>query len=76
VVDERGRVLIPQELRRELGLDEGTVVDMEKSEGVIIMTPARRKHFSWKELNGIKPKTKRTARPQWPTPEEIKSIWE
>jgi AbrB family looped-hinge helix DNA binding protein len=76
VVDERGRVLIPQELRRELGLDEGTVVDMEKSEGGIIMTPARRKHFSWKELNGTKPKTKRTVRQQWPTPEEIKSIWE
>jgi AbrB family looped-hinge helix DNA binding protein len=73
VVDERGRVLIPQELRRELGLEEGTIVDIEKLEGGIIMTPARRKHLSWKELNGIKPK--RTARPQWPTPEEIKSIW-
>jgi len=73
VVDERGRVLIPQELRKELGLDEGTVVDLEKAEGGIIMTRARSKRRSWKELNGIQPK--RTAKPTWPTPEEIKTIW-
>jgi AbrB family looped-hinge helix DNA binding protein len=74
VVDERGRVLIPQELRREMGIAEGTVVDLEKAEGGIMMTPARRRRLSWKDLNGIKPK--RTAKPEWPTPEEIKSIWE
>ena len=73
VVDERGRVLIPQELRLELGLAEGTVVDLKKAEGGIVMRPARSKRLSWKELNGVKPK--RTAKPEWPTPEEIKSIW-
>ncbi|MDA4121987.1 MAG: AbrB/MazE/SpoVT family DNA-binding domain-containing protein [Thaumarchaeota archaeon] len=73
IVDERGRVLIPQELRQELGIAEGTVVDLERSEGGIMITPARQKHLSWKELNGIKPR--RTAKPEWPTPEEIKSIW-
>jgi AbrB family looped-hinge helix DNA binding protein len=73
VVDERGRVLIPQELRLELGFAEGTVVDLEKSEGGVIMKAARRKRSSWKDLSGTKPK--RTAKPEWPTPEEIKSIW-
>ncbi len=73
MIDERGRVLIPQELRRELGLAEGTVVQLEKGEGGIKMIPARRKRPSWKDLNGIKPT--RTGRPEWPTPEEIKNIW-
>jgi AbrB family looped-hinge helix DNA binding protein len=35
VVDERGRVLIPQELREEVGLDEGTVVNLQKGKGRI-----------------------------------------
>ena len=74
VIDARGRVLIPQELREDLGLEEGVVVELKKEKGSIIMTPANRKRMSWKELNGIKPK--RTGRAKWPTPEEIKRIWE
>ncbi len=73
VVDGRGRILIPQELRRELGLAEGTVVDVERAEGGIMLTPAGKKRPSWRELNGMKPK--RTGEPEWPTPEEIKRIW-
>jgi AbrB family looped-hinge helix DNA binding protein len=76
VVDERGRVLIPQELREEVGLDEGTVVNLQKGKGrTITIAPARGKNrLSWKDLKDVKPH--RTANPEWPSPEEIKSIWE
>jgi AbrB family looped-hinge helix DNA binding protein len=74
VVDARGRVLIPLELRRELGIAEGTVVELERARGGVVVTPARKGRLSWKDLNGIKPE--RTGRPEWPTPKEIKSIWE
>jgi AbrB family looped-hinge helix DNA binding protein len=74
VVDARGRVLIPQQLREDLGLDEGVIVELQKEKGTIVITPAKRKRLSWKQLNGIKPK--RTGKAEWPTPEEIKSIWE
>jgi AbrB family looped-hinge helix DNA binding protein len=74
VIDARGRVLIPQQLREDLGLDEGVVVELQKEKGTIVITPAKRKRLSWKELNGIKPK--RTGKAEWPAPEEIKGIWE
>ena len=76
VVDERGRVLIPQELREEAGLEEGTVVKVEKGKGrTIQIAPLKRgTRLAWKDLDGIKPR--RTGKPEWPTPEEIKSIWE
>jgi AbrB family looped-hinge helix DNA binding protein len=74
VVDARGRILIPQQLREDLGLTEGVVVELQEEKGTIIITPVKRERPTWKELNGIKPK--RTGKPEWPTPEEIKSIWE
>jgi AbrB family looped-hinge helix DNA binding protein len=76
VVDERGRVLIPQELREEAGLQEGTVVKVEKGKGKTIqIAPLKRgTRLAWKDLDGIKPH--RTGKPEWPAPEEIKSIWE
>jgi AbrB family looped-hinge helix DNA binding protein len=76
VVDERGRVLIPQELREETGLEEGTVVNVEKGKGrTIQIAPLKRgARLAWKDLDGIKPR--RTGKPEWPTPEETKGIWE
>lgn len=76
VIDERGRVLIPQELREEAGLEEGMVVKVEKGKGKTIqIAPLRRRgRLTWKDLNGIKPHRK--GKPEWPTPEEIKNIWE
>ncbi|MDV3278273.1 MAG: AbrB/MazE/SpoVT family DNA-binding domain-containing protein [Nitrososphaerales archaeon] len=73
-VDERGRVLIPLELRRELGLDEGVVVNLKRERDEILIARAGQGRRPWKELNGLKPT--RTAKPEWPTPEEIKGIWE
>ena len=76
VVDERGRVLIPQQLREEAGIEEGTIVKVEKGEGKTIQIAPLKgaARLAWKDLNGIKPR--RTGKPKWPTPREIKSIWE
>ena len=76
VVDERGRVLIPQELREEAGLEEGTVVKVERGKGrTIQIAPVKGGgRPAWRDLNGTKPR--RTGKPEWPTPEEIKGIWE
>jgi AbrB family looped-hinge helix DNA binding protein len=76
VVDERGRVLIPRELRAEVGLDEGTVVQIRKgAKDSIVLAPSKKKgRRSWKQLCGLNPT--RTGEPEWPTPEEIKSVWE
>lgn len=73
-VDERGRVLIPQEIRERLGLDEGTIVEVAEVEKEIVIKPISRKRRTWKDLWGIKPQ--RTGKPEWPTANEIKSIWE
>ena len=74
VVDERGRVLIPQGLRSEVGLDEGTVVTIKKEGRHALMLAASSKgRRTWEELKGLEPT--RTGKPKWPTPEEIKSIW-
>jgi AbrB family looped-hinge helix DNA binding protein len=73
VVDQRGRVLIPGDLRESAGLDEGTVVSVEKQEEGIVILPVRRGKRTWKQLCGLVPK--RTGKPEWPTPEDIKSIW-
>lgn len=74
VVDERGRVLIPQGLRSEVGLEEGTVVTIKK-EGrrALLLAASSVGRRTWEELNGQEPT--RTGKPRWPTPEEIKSIW-
>ena len=73
VVDQRGRVLIPEDIRESTGLEEGTVVKVETQEEGIVIKPIRRSKRSWKELCGLAPK--RTGKPEWPTPEEIKNIW-
>ena len=73
VVDQRGRVLIPEDIREGTGLEEGTVVKVETQEDGIVIKPIRRSKRSWKELCGLV--AKRTGKPEWPTPEEIKGIW-
>lgn len=73
-VDERGRVLIPQEIREKLRMTEGTLVQLEERGSVVVMRPTRQRRRTWPELRGIR--AVRTGKPEWPTPEEIKSIWE
>ena len=38
-VRRKGQVTIPLELRSELGIEEGTVLDFKAQDGVIIMRP-------------------------------------
>ncbi len=74
-VDERGRVLIPRRLRSEVGLAEGMVVEIKKEgKRALVISPSRKARRSWKDLSGTTPA--RTGDPVWPTPREIKSIWE
>lgn len=73
IVDQRGRVLIPGEIRDSTGLASGTVVAVEKERDVIVIRPLSKVKRGWRELCGIVPK--RTGKPKWPTPEEIKDIW-
>jgi AbrB family looped-hinge helix DNA binding protein len=73
VVDERGRVLIPEEIRESAGLTSGAMVAVEKARDVVVIKPLRRRKRGWRELCGLAPE--RTGKPKWPTPEEIKGIW-
>jgi AbrB family looped-hinge helix DNA binding protein len=73
IVDQRGRVLIPEEVREGAGLDEGTIVRVERRDEGIMIKPVRRGKRTWKQLCGLAPK--RTGKPEWPTAQEIKSIW-
>jgi len=73
VVDQRGRILIPEEMREGAGLDEGTIVRVEEQKGAIMIKPIRKGKRTWKQLCGTIPK--RTGKPEWSTAEEIKSIW-
>ncbi len=73
VVDQRGRVLIPEEVRETMGLTSGTVVAIEKSRDAVVIKPLRKAKRSWRQLRGLAPKRK--GKPEWPTPEEIKGIW-
>lgn len=43
VVDPQGRVEIPAELQRKLGLTPGTVINMDDHDGQLTITPANEK---------------------------------
>jgi len=74
MIDERGRVLIPEEIRESAGLTGGTVVTVEAKDGRIVIKTLRRERKGWKKLCGVSPQ--RTGKQEWPTPRELKSIWE
>ena len=83
-VDERGRILIPKDLRERFGIGEGSSVEIveDVKEGVITIKPsskakASRKKSGLKMFYGIGATVKKTGKAEaWPTPREIKSIWE
>lgn len=74
VVDERGRVLIPEDIRKSMRLTGGTIVAVEMERDKVVIKPLRKGKRGWKDLCGLLPK--RTGKPEWPTPEEIKGIWQ
>ena len=55
VVDQRGRVLIPEDVREDAGFDEGTVVSVETQAEGIVIKPVREAKRGWKQLCGINP---------------------
>jgi AbrB family looped-hinge helix DNA binding protein len=73
VIDERGRVLIPEEIRSSTGLSGGTLVAVEKKDKVIVIRRLSKGKREWRQLCGLVPK--RTGKPDWQTPEEPKNIW-
>jgi len=73
IVDQRGRVLIPEEIRESAGLTSGAMVVIEKAKDVIVIKPLRKHKRGWRQLCGLAPE--RTGKPEWPTTEEIKDIW-
>ena len=73
VVDQRGRVLIPEEIRESAGLKSGAMVAIEKARDAVVIKPLRKHKRAWRQLCGLAPE--RTGKPEWPTTEEIKSIW-
>ena len=73
-IDHRGRVVIPKEIRDNMQLKEGIILKVEKRDKEIIIRPARKTKKSIKEFYAQDPE--RTGDIKWPTPEEIKNIWE
>jgi AbrB family looped-hinge helix DNA binding protein len=73
VVDQRGRILIPEEIRESAGLKSGAVVAIEKTRNVVVIKLLRKHKRAWRELCGLTPE--RTGKPEWPRAEELKSIW-
>lgn len=51
VVEERGRVVIPASVRRQLGIRPGTELEVAVRDGSILMKPKRK--VSAKDLLGI-----------------------
>jgi AbrB family looped-hinge helix DNA binding protein len=44
-IDAAGRVVIPQALRRRLGLHGGTKLEIEEIDGAIVLRPASKVHM-------------------------------
>lgn len=50
----RGRVVIPAEIRRRLGLGKGTPFVVDEKDGTITLRPARQEYFD--RLAGVLPR--------------------
>lgn len=79
-VDERGRILIPKEVRESMGLKEGSMVEISADQGTVKIRPRKGKHKEKHEdarsLYGVGRHVKKTGEPEeWPSPEEIKALW-
>lgn len=71
-VDDRGRVVIPHDLREETGLQPGTPVRVEPVAGGVLIRPARSKREVAAALRGIIPKGHGGERLD---PRKVKDIW-
>lgn len=73
-VDTKGRVVIPQSVREKMGITEGTLISVEEREDGILLRPIHEKRRTIEDFYSLE--MKRTGKPEWATPKEIKSIWE
>ena len=75
-VDERGRVLIPRDMREEHGFSPGSPVIIESTADGVVLQPALPREEALRRLNGaINAKTrKRDAVPLDPL--DVKKVWE
>jgi len=73
VIDRKGRVVIPRELRKELGLREGSRVRLTHEEKrIVITTPVSPEEFI-REMEGC---VKEGSPVPKMNPLELKKIWE
>ncbi|MCW3142079.1 MAG: AbrB/MazE/SpoVT family DNA-binding domain-containing protein [Methanophagales archaeon] len=73
-IDAKGRIVIPKSVREKLQIREGMLILIEEKKDKILLSPKREKKRNVEDFFGLK--VKRTGRPEWATPKEIKSIWE
>jgi len=73
-VDSKGRVVIPQSVREKMEIKEGTLILIEERDDGILLKPVQEKKRKIEDFYSLE--VKRTGKPEWATPKEIKSIWE
>jgi AbrB family looped-hinge helix DNA binding protein len=61
MIDERGRVLIPEEIRKSAGLTGGTVVAVEAKDGRVVIKTVRRERRDWENLCVVPPEDRQTG---------------
>ena len=71
-MDSRGRVVLPLELRRELGIGSDTELGFQEMDGGILIRPRRPVRDALKELCGAMPAD--AERPV--KAEDVKRMWE
>jgi AbrB family looped-hinge helix DNA binding protein len=55
IVGERGQIVIPKQIREKLGLEKGTILEVETTgdDNSIVLRPMRKKRKDWREWIGI-----------------------
>lgn len=66
-VDERGRVLVPKDLREKLGIISGEKLRVDERDGEVVLRPVK----SGESLKGLKGIVKDSD----VRPDEVKNIW-
>ena len=52
-ISERGQVVIPKEIRGQLGLERGQVLEVEEWEGAILMRPRMCRRVVAQQADGV-----------------------
>ncbi len=68
-VEERGRIVIPKDIRDKLRLRPGTILEVNEKNGIIVMRPKKDFELFKKELKGC-------VKHSVIHPLEVKNIWQ